>query len=116
MAVPALLRDRLDLPGGLRPRRAADAPRKPGLHLVGWLSVTYAVVLLPVSLLPKFVGIAGAGYSLSAVLLGIVYLLASIDFLRNESRSTARRLLLTSLIYLPTLLVALTIDHWRLIH
>jgi protoheme IX farnesyltransferase len=91
-------------------------PRKPGLHLVGWLSVTYAVVLLPVSLLPKFVGIAGAGYSLSAVLLGIVYLLASIDFLRNESRSTARRLLLTSLIYLPTLLVALTIDHWRLIH
>ncbi|MCA9055393.1 MAG: protoheme IX farnesyltransferase, partial [Planctomycetaceae bacterium] len=60
-------------------------------------------------------GLAGDAYFCIALALGVVYLLASVRFFENETRSTARRLLLTSLIYLPALLVGLTIDHWRLL-
>ena len=90
-------------------------PRRRDSRLVGGLAVAYALVLIPVSLVPRQLGLAGDAYFWIALALGGVYLLASVRFLEYESRSTARRLLLTSLIYLPALLAGLTIDHWRLL-
>jgi protoheme IX farnesyltransferase len=84
-------------------------------RVVGSLAVAYAVALIPVSLLPRTVGLAGSGYALAAICLGTGYLLASVVFAIREDRLAARRLLWISLIYLPLLLFALTIDHWRLI-
>ena len=54
-------------------------------------------------------------YSVVAVILGTVYLTASILFALEETRTTARRVLWTSLIYLPILLMTLTWDHLRLL-
>ena len=90
-------------------------PRRKQPRLVGSLAVAYAIVLIPVSLLPQQYGLAGDAYFWIALSLGLVYLAASVRFLANETRSTARRLLLTSLVYLPALLAGLTIDHWRLL-
>ena len=97
--------------GGLR-----MLPRHPQGTVVGRLAVTYALVLIPVSLLPRVAGFAGDGYFLAALVLGLGYLLAAVAFAREESRKRARRLLWASLIYLPVLLAALTIDHWRLLN
>jgi heme o synthase len=84
-------------------------------HITGLLAVTYALCLIPISLLPSHCGLAGTTYSAVALLLGSVYLVASVLFAMNETRTSARRVLWTSLIYLPVLLLTLTWDHLRLL-
>ena len=84
-------------------------------HVTGLLAVCYALGLIPVSLLPTYFGGAGLVYAIVAVILGIVYLVASIGFAWEETRASARRVLLTSLVYLPLLLAVLTWDHLRLL-
>ncbi len=84
-------------------------------HVTGLLAVAYAICLIPVSLLPSQCGLAGSAYTLVAIILGTAYLIASILFAWNETRASARRLLWTSLIYLPALLLTLTWDHLRLL-
>jgi len=84
-------------------------------HVTGLLAVVYALGLIPISLLPAQSGLAGGTYSIVAIVLGLAYLIASVMFAWNETRTTARRLLWTSLIYLPTLLLTLVWDHLRLL-
>ena len=84
-------------------------------HVAGLLAVTYAVGLIPVSLLPAQWGMAGTTYLIVAATLGLAYLMASILFAWNETRQSARRLLWTSLIYLPVLLLVMVWDHQRLL-
>jgi protoheme IX farnesyltransferase len=84
-------------------------------HVTGLLAVCYALGLIPVSLLPTYFGGAGLVYATVAVILGIAYLVASIGFAWDETRASARRVLLTSLVYLPLLLAVLTWDHLRLL-
>ncbi|HZB87816.1 MAG TPA: heme o synthase [Terracidiphilus sp.] len=74
----------------------------------------YAAAMIPVSLAPWWLGIAGPVYAVIATLLGLIYLGYTIRFsgiLRNpsgtESRMLARDLLKVSVIYLPLLLTAL---------
>ncbi|MGO8749949.1 MAG: heme o synthase [Thermoguttaceae bacterium] len=70
------------------------------------LSLTGALLLLPVSLAPCFTGAAGWGYGLAAILPGTAYLARSIVFLRRTDDATARRLLHVSLLYLPLVFLA----------
>ena len=84
-------------------------------HVTGLLAVVYALGLIPVSLLPAYFGAAGMVYGVVAVLLGAAYLAASIWFAWEETSSSARRVLWTSLVYLPVLLLVLTWDHLRLL-
>ncbi|MDB5343754.1 MAG: protoheme farnesyltransferase [Schlesneria sp.] len=84
-------------------------------HVTGLLAMCYALGLIPVSLLPTYFGGAGLVYATVAVILGIAYLVASIGFAWDETRASARRVLLTSLVYLPLLLAVLTWDHLRLL-
>ena len=84
-------------------------------HVTGLLAVGYALGLIPVSLLPAYFGAAGTVYVAAALILGVAYLAASIGFAWDETRTSARRVLLTSLVYLPLLLLVLTWDHLRLL-
>lgn len=84
-------------------------------HVTGLLAVVYALCLIPASLLPYQCGLAGVTYCVVAIVLGIAYLGASILFAWEETRTSARRVLWTSLIYLPVLLMTLTWDHLRLL-
>jgi len=87
----------------------------------GWSTVlealTYAVLMIPVSLLPVYLHIAGKVYGVTALLLGLVYLGYTIRFGRItrarstvESKMYARDLLKISVIYLPVLLIVLMLD------
>ena len=89
---------------------------RPRPRVTGLLSTAYALVLLPVSLLPSRFGIAGDGYFWTAVVLGAGYLVCALLFLRHEAPATARRLLWSSLVYLPLVLTALVWDHFRLLN
>lgn len=84
-------------------------------HITGLLAVAYAACLIPVSLLPYQCGLAGSTYVTVALMLGAAYLAASLLFAWNETRTSARRVLWTSLVYLPVLLLTLTWDHLRLL-
>ncbi len=87
----------------------------------GWSTVleaiTYAVLMIPVSLLPVYLHIAGQAYGVAALLLGLVYLAYTIRFGRItrarsvlESRMYARDLLKVSVIYLPLLLTFMMLN------
>ena len=74
----------------------------------------YAVVMIPVSLVPWWLGLDGPFYAVSAVILGLLYLGYTLRFRRilrplptTESRMLARDLLKVSVIYLPLLLTIL---------
>ncbi|MCA9087627.1 MAG: heme o synthase [Planctomycetaceae bacterium] len=79
--------------------------------VVGCIAVAYALVLIPVSLLPRHLGVTGDVYVLTAILLGLMYAVAAVNFLWQENDATARKLLWASFAYLPTLLLVLTVDH-----
>jgi len=87
----------------------------------GWSTVlealTYAVLMIPVSLLPVYLHIAGRIYGITAFLLGLAYLGYTIRFARItrarstvESKMYARDLLKVSVIYLPVLLTVLMLN------
>jgi heme o synthase len=74
----------------------------------------YAVLMIPVSLTPWWLGMAGAAYAVLASALGLLYLAYTVRFARirrarseTESRMLARDLLKVSVIYLPVLLTTL---------
>lgn len=96
---------------GLRMLPAA----RPAPRITGFMCVAYALALLPVSLLPAHVALAGSMYSATALVLGLGYLLCAVRFLHDETALTARGLIYSSLLYLPTLLLVLTADHLRLL-
>ena len=89
---------------------------RPHPRVTGLMATAYALGLVPVSLIPSGIGLAGHTYFLIALPLGLVYLAASIAFAVDESRASARRLLWVSLIYLPVVLAALAGDHIRLLN
>ncbi|MGC8548643.1 MAG: heme o synthase [Acidobacteriaceae bacterium] len=86
----------------------------------GWSTVlealVYAILMIPVSLMPVYLHMAGPIYGAIALLLGAVYLAYTIRFTKTpaaskrsltESKMYARDLLKVSVIYLPLLLTAL---------
>jgi protoheme IX farnesyltransferase len=83
----------------------------PKPHITGLIATAYAVLLIPISLLPVVAGVGGEIYFISAIVLGVAYLAASIAFALNERPATARRLILTSIVYLPLVLIILVCDH-----
>jgi protoheme IX farnesyltransferase len=72
--------------------------------------VIYNAALLPVSLLPSALGIAGGSYLTGALLLGLGLNVAGLLFARRRTQEAARRLLLASVIYLPLLWGLLLLD------
>jgi len=86
----------------------------------GWSTVAealfFAVIMIPVSLIPWWLGMAGITYAVIAAALGLLYLGYTVRFagiLRTaddtESRMLARDLLKVSVLYLPLLFTTLMI-------
>ena len=88
----------------------------PAKYVTGFLAVIYALILLPVSLLPQQFGLTGPSYFWTTLAFGIAYLVYSFRFMLNETRKTARGLLFCSLFYLPVVLSVLTWNHLSLLN
>jgi protoheme IX farnesyltransferase len=72
--------------------------------------VVYTLMLLPVSLLPVALGMAGKVYLYGAILLGLLFLYSSLRAAFSMSRQRARRLLLASVLYLPLLFILMVLN------
>ena len=92
--------------GGLRMVSTNDPTgARTGIH-----AVVSALLLLPVSLLPAWIGHSGLFYVVTAGCLSLVFIAAAIRFARLPDLSHARVLFLVSIIYLPLILIALAVD------
>lgn len=80
-------------------------------------SLFYAVLMIPVSLWPTWLGVTGRPYAIVAFILSLGYLWYTIRFARiiqsplsPEAHTYARDLLKASVIYLPLLMAAMMLD------
>ncbi len=76
----------------------------------GRQAVLYALALIPVSLTPTLLGLAGGIYFFGALLLGLAFLACGLGMAMDRGRKGAQRLLLASVTYLPILLALLVLD------
>lgn len=82
----------------------------PTLEATGRQIVLYAAALVPASLVPVGLQMAGALYFTAAVLMGLAFLSYGISCAASPSRMDARKLFFASIIYLPVLLAVMMID------
>jgi protoheme IX farnesyltransferase len=92
--------------GGMRMLPEVD----PHGALTGRQATIYALALVPASLLPATVGLAGGLYFAGALAMGVWYLTAAVRFWAFVSEATARRLLRMSFLYLPVVLLLLVLN------
>lgn len=83
---------------------------EPSGFVTGRQILLYALVLLPVSLLPTLIGIAGNIYFVGALILSSWYLYCSFLTAKECSWQKARYLLQVSVIYLPLLFILMLLD------
>ena len=102
LAIATLYRDDYRL-GGFKMLPVND----PTLSRTGRQILLYSAAMLPVSLLPVIVRVAGQVYTVSAVVLGLVFFAFALSCARGRRREEARRLFFASIIYLPVLLAVL---------
>jgi protoheme IX farnesyltransferase len=72
-------------------------------------SVFFCILLLVIAGLPAFVGIVTFAYVAVELVLGGLFVAVAMHFLKTRSAGTARLLFITSIVYLPLLLVALVL-------
>lgn len=82
----------------------------PSGRATGRQMVFCSLALFPVALLPSLLGMAGEVYLLAAVFLGITFFWYTLRTARLLSTLNARRLLQTTIIYLPLLFAFLMLD------
>lgn len=76
---------------------------EPDGRSTGRHAVAFAAALVPVSVVPGVVGLAGLVYTMAALALGSGLLALAVAFARTRTAEAARRLFLGSLAYLPLL-------------
>lgn len=76
----------------------------------GSQALSYAAVLLPVSLLPTMQEVTGSFYFWGAFILGALYLAAAAAMALTPVARTARNLFLASILYLPALYGLIALD------
>jgi len=72
--------------------------------------LAYSLLLLPISLLPTWLGQAGIIYLVGAFVLGLMYIHSGARLAAGKTNVLARRLVLASIIYLPLVLALMMLD------
>jgi len=76
--------------------------------------LVYSLLLIPISLLPKWLGMTGSLYMVGALVMGLAFLYAGVRVTFDRTRVRARRVLLASVLYLPVLYGLMVLDPARL--
>lgn len=82
----------------------------PGVRAVRHQALICCLALVPVSLLPAYLGLGGRAYFWGALALGLVFVGRAARFAARPAAPTARGLFRYSLLYLPLLLGLLVLD------
>jgi len=91
---------------GLRVLPSIRGDRVAQVHALVW-----AALLLPVSLMLQPLGVAGWGYEIAALIMGVAYVAACAQgLIKGPNARWSRRVFVLSLFYLPVVFTALMID------
>jgi protoheme IX farnesyltransferase len=85
-------------------------PKEKRGRLVSWQSVLPSLALIPLSLVPTLVGYAGYLYFGGALLLSVGFSYQAVQLALRRSNAIARRLLLVSIMYLPSAFLLMLLD------
>jgi protoheme IX farnesyltransferase len=83
---------------------------EPDCELTTRRIVACSLLLIPISLVPQFVGMAGSVYAVAAVAAGMVLLWIGFRLRSEPTFARARQVLLASVLYLPVVLAAMVLD------
>ena len=83
---------------------------EPDGRSTGRQAVVYAVALLPLSLAPTLIGMAGTSYFFGALGLTLLFVALAVKFALSRSIPDARRLFFGSITYLPLLWILMLAD------
>jgi protoheme IX farnesyltransferase len=72
--------------------------------------VGFALLLIPISLVPSALGMTGFIYAGSAIVSGVALLYFGVRLGRDRTIARARHVLLASVLYLPAILAVMVID------
>lgn len=75
--------------------------------------VIFSLLLIPISLIPSYLRMAGMIYLAGAAILGVDFLLVGLQSFSERTRQSAREVLVASVIYLPALLSLMVYDRIR---
>jgi protoheme IX farnesyltransferase len=70
----------------------------------------YTLFLLPLGLLPAFIGVAGLNSGIIATICGVLFLSQTFRLMRDNSRKSALRIMYGSFLYLPIVQIAYLVD------
>ena len=104
-AIASMYRDEYSK-GGLRMLSGDD----PDDSMLRWTMPMQVMSVVLVSALPVLAGEARALYGLVALSLGLLFLASAVGFFWRPDRRGARRVVVTSVLYLPAVLASLVID------
>lgn len=79
-------------------------------RFTGLQCMFYSIVLIPLLLLPRLMGMSGNWSMYVSILCGIFYFAASAGFYRKNDKRSAKLVMFGSFIYLPVVLLALYFD------
>ena len=79
-------------------------------RFTGLQCMFYSLVLIPMAVMPRTVGISGNTGMFICIACGMLYFAASFVFYKNNDHKSAKRVMFSSFIYLPTVLLALLFD------
>jgi len=74
----------------------------------------YSLALIPISVIPRYLGMSGNIYLAGALMLGMMYFYSGVLVARHKTRADARRVLLASIVYLPVLYMLMMADRTSL--
>ena len=77
---------------------------------MAWQVVLFSLALIPVSLIPTFLGFEGIAYFLGALALGLGFFFYGTRLALDRSNSLARRLVFGSVVYLPLVWTLMILD------
>jgi protoheme IX farnesyltransferase len=83
---------------------------EPDGRSTGRQSVFYAAALVPLSLAPTLMGMAGRFYFDAALVLGLAFLWLAVRFARTRKMRDARHLFFGSIVYLPLLWILMIVN------
>lgn len=93
--------------------KAAKVPMLPVTHgekRTRFEILIYTILLIPVTVVPYFLGSSGKFYLVSALALGGFYLWNTVQLLGRETKADAKKLFWVSIVYLFLLFIALFVD------
>jgi protoheme IX farnesyltransferase len=75
--------------------------------------VAFSILLIPISLVPRLLGMTGSIYAAAAVVVGMGLIYIGMRLGRERTCARARHVLLASVLYLPIVLAVMVIDRTR---